>query len=73
VSALHGSNDRVVQIAAAAEEQGTVSEEMNQNVSNIHNSANEISGAASHLAEQSQLLADSARELDSKLDRFEVV
>lgn len=72
VSALHGSNDRVVQIAAAAEEQGTVSEEMNQNVSNIHNSANEVSGAASHLAEQSQLLADSARELDRQLDHFEV-
>jgi methyl-accepting chemotaxis protein len=72
VAALYQSNDRVVQIAAAAEQQGTVSEEMNQNVSNIHNSANEVSGAATHLAEQSQLLADSARELDSKLDHFEV-
>lgn len=72
VEALYQSNDRVAQIAAAAEEQGTVSEDMNHNVSSIHLSANEINQAAQQLAEQSQSLAEAAGELDSQLEHFKV-
>ncbi|UTV28397.1 methyl-accepting chemotaxis protein [Photobacterium atrarenae] len=72
VEELYQSNDRVAQIAAAAEQQGTVSEDINRNVSSIHLSANEVNAAAQHLADQSQSLAEASEELAHKLQHFKV-
>ncbi|GGI69774.1 methyl-accepting chemotaxis protein [Shewanella gelidii] len=69
---LNLSNDMVAQIAAAAEQQGAVSDEVNSNVSSINLSANEVSQAAESLAYQSQSLAESAQELSEQLRYFKV-
>ncbi|MFC1503479.1 methyl-accepting chemotaxis protein [Pseudomonadota bacterium] len=72
VDELYQSNDRVAQIAAAAEQQGTVSEDINRNVSSIDLSANEVNAAAQHLANHSQTLAVTAEELQRQLQQFKV-
>jgi len=69
---LNLSNDMVAQIAAAAEQQGTVSDEVNINVSSINLSANEVSQSADNLAHQSQSLSEMAQELDEQLKYFDV-
>ena len=69
---LNVSNDMVAQIAAAAEEQGAVSDEVNANVSSINLSANEVSQAAESLAYQSQDLAETSQELHQQLQYFKV-
>ncbi|MGC9421821.1 methyl-accepting chemotaxis protein [Vibrio sp.] len=72
VAELTRANDRVTQIAAAAEQQDTVAEEMNHNVSHINLSADQISQSAQDLALQSQQLADSSNQLDQQLQHFNV-
>lgn len=72
LSGLNVSNDMVAQIAAAAEEQGAVSDEVNANVSSINLSANEVSQAAESLAHQSQDLAETSQELNQQLQYFKV-
>ncbi|GAB3527514.1 methyl-accepting chemotaxis protein [Photobacterium alginatilyticum] len=72
LDALYQSTDRVAQIAAAADQQGTVSEDINGNVSSIHLSANEVNAAAQHLASQSQALAEASEELAHQLQHFKV-
>ena len=72
VSDLNLANDMVAQIAAAAEEQGVVSDEMNKNVSGINLSADEVSAAAMGFAEQSQILVGMAEQLSQQLKYFKV-
>ncbi len=72
LNGLNTSNDMVAQIAAAAEEQGAVSDEVNANVNSINLSANEVSQAAESLAHQSQALAETSQELHHQLQYFKV-
>jgi len=72
VLGLKDANDRVIQIASAAEQQGAVSDEVNHNVSSVNLSIREISSAASHLAEQSQTLAEVSTTLNHHLSYFKV-
>lgn len=72
VEGIGKANDRVTQIAAAAEEQGVVAEEVNKNVTSINTSANEVSDTSERLADDSQLLANTSKELKELLEYFTV-
>ncbi|MBV1841625.1 methyl-accepting chemotaxis protein [Photobacterium ganghwense] len=72
VEELYQSNEQVAQIAAAAEQQEIVSEDINRNVSSIHLSANEVNAAAQHLAKESQSLAETSDDLAHQLQHFKV-
>lgn len=72
VSSLNGANDMVAQIAASAEQQGIVSNEMSENVSTIHLSAREINQASVHMAYQTQEMASAAEELKQLLTYFKL-
>ena len=60
------------QIAEAARQQGEVSEEINRNVVNISQVAEETSGSTSQLANASQELARLAADLQGLVGRFKV-
>ena len=70
VEQLGLANDMVTQIASSAEEQGAVSNEMNENVTSISTSANDVSELAIHLAEQSQVLVDTCTALRQHIQYF---
>ncbi|GMQ49044.1 methyl-accepting chemotaxis protein [Vibrio sp. 10N] len=70
VDDLNGANDMVAQIAAAAEQQSMVSNEMSENVTTIHLSAREINQASNQLASQTQEMAVAAEELKQQLTYF---
>jgi len=72
VNEMQKANDMVAQIAAASEQQSTVATEMNQNVSSVHLSANEILQASQSLATDSQEMAHSAEHLSEQLKYFKV-
>lgn len=72
VEELMTSSDRVSQIAAASEQQGTVAQEVNHNVSSIHLSANEVKHASQMLAEESQSMAEASEVLKDQLRYFKV-
>jgi len=72
VKELVSSNDMVAQIAAASEQQGLVAQEMNQNVSSIHLSANEVKQASQLLAQESQSMAEASEVLKDQLRYFKV-
>ena len=72
VEQLSLANDMVTQIASSAEEQGAVSNEINENVTIINTSANEMSAAATSLAEQSQILVNTSSDLNEHLRYFKV-
>ncbi|AXN34258.1 methyl-accepting chemotaxis protein [Vibrio coralliilyticus] len=72
VSEMQNANDMVAQIAAASEQQSTVATEMNENVSGIHLAANEVLQASHSLAEDSQLMANTAEHLTDQLKYFKV-
>lgn len=72
VEELVVSNDMVAQIAAASEQQGLVAQEMNQNVSSIHLSANEVKQASQLLAQESQSMAEASEVLKDQLRYFKV-
>lgn len=72
VNEMQKANDMVAQIAAASEQQSTVATEMNQNVSSVHLSANEILQASQSLAIDSQEMAHSAEHLSEQLKYFKV-
>ncbi len=72
VEELMTSSDRVSQIAAASEQQGTVAQEVNHNVSSIHLSANEVKQASQMLAEESQSMAEASEVLKDQLRYFKV-
>ncbi|WP_413111224.1 methyl-accepting chemotaxis protein [Thaumasiovibrio sp. DFM-14] len=66
------ASDMVAHIATAAEEQGMVATDVNRSVGNIRQSANEVSDAAHHLAEQSKNLAFTAEELGNQIQLFKI-
>ncbi|MGL6312465.1 methyl-accepting chemotaxis protein [Vibrio sp. WXL103] len=70
--ALGQANSMVAQIAAAAEQQGTVANEMSENVSTIHLSAGEINQATNHLASQTQEMVSLAEDLKQQLSYFKL-
>ncbi|ANW26991.1 chemotaxis protein [Vibrio coralliilyticus] len=72
VAEMQNANDMVAQIAAASEQQSTVATEMNENVSGIHLAANEVLQASHSLAEDSQLMANTAEHLTDQLKYFKV-
>ncbi|UIP29093.1 methyl-accepting chemotaxis protein [Photobacterium sp. TLY01] len=72
VSDLNQTTDRVVLIAAAAEQQGIVANEMNENVSSIHLSANAMKESSMNLAEESQAMAQASELLNQHLAYFKV-
>ncbi|MGR5168622.1 methyl-accepting chemotaxis protein [Vibrio astriarenae] len=73
MSQMDHANSMVAQIAAAAEQQGGVANEMSENVSTIHLSAAEISHATEHLAKQTQEMVSVAEELKQQLTYFKIV
>ncbi|KDM92295.1 methyl-accepting chemotaxis protein [Photobacterium galatheae] len=72
VADLNETTDRVVLIAAAAEQQGIVANEMNENVSSIHLSANAMKEASMNLAQESQAMAEASEVLNQHLAYFKV-
>ncbi|NVD06337.1 methyl-accepting chemotaxis protein [Vibrio sp. JPW-9-11-11] len=72
VDEMQNANDMIAQIAAASEQQSTVASEMNQNVTGIHLAANEVLQASQSLAEDSQLMANTAEHLTDQLKYFKV-
>ncbi len=69
---MQNANDMVAQIAAASEQQSAVASEMNQNVTSIHLSANEVLQASQSLAKESQEMANTAEHLSAQLQYFKV-
>ncbi len=63
-------NDMNTQIAAAAEQQSKVSEEINRNVVNISQVANETASHVSQVAGQSEELGHLALTLNQDVERF---
>lgn len=72
VSHIQHVSDKAMQIATAAEEQSSVAEDMNRNVTGINDSAVEMSHAANYLAQESESLADLSHQLDQTLARFKI-
>lgn len=69
VTAINNMN---LQIAAASEEQSRVAEEVNQNISRIHDTTMASSAGASQVAASSDVLAKLADELTRKVSFFRV-
>ena len=65
-------NDMNMQIAAAAEEQSAVTEEINRNISNITMQAEETSQASTQTADTGQELAMLASDLNNRIHHFKV-
>ena len=66
------ANDMLMQVATAAEQQGTVTEEVNNTVNLIHTATDDINRAAQHLASESQSLSEAAATLGDQLKQFKV-
>ncbi|MDP3977725.1 MAG: methyl-accepting chemotaxis protein [Pseudomonas sp.] len=65
-------NDMNAQIASAAEEQSAVAEEVNQNISRIHNATLETSTGSAQVASSSRELATLANRLSDKVSFFKL-
>lgn len=65
-------NDMNTHIASAAEEQSSVSEEINRNVVNISQVANETASNVSQVVEQSSELGNLASSLRSEVEQFKI-
>jgi len=63
-------SDMIIQIASASEQQGAVASEINQNVVNISQVADENAGASDKLASSSDNLAQLATELQQQVAHF---
>lgn len=72
VEELNKASSMVVQIAAAAEQQGVVSNDMSENVSTIHLSASQISESSELLASQTQEMVTAAKDLKKQLTFFKL-
>ncbi|WP_151703553.1 methyl-accepting chemotaxis protein [Nitrincola alkalilacustris] len=66
-------NDMNAQIATAAEQQSSVAEEINRNVSNITQAIDETATAASQVTSASQELAELSASLQRSVQQFKVV
>ncbi|PSU30512.1 methyl-accepting chemotaxis protein [Photobacterium lutimaris] len=66
------ANDMIMQVATAAEQQGTVTEEVNNTVTLIYTATEDISKAAQHLASESHSLTEAAATLGDQLKKFKV-
>ena len=71
-SAINTINDMNTQIASAAEQQGAVAQEIDRNVTSIHQVANETSEGAVRTASASDNLARLAIELQEMVGHFKV-
>ncbi|HEY9199956.1 MAG TPA: methyl-accepting chemotaxis protein [Gammaproteobacteria bacterium] len=71
-SAVRTITDMNVQIASAAEEQAAVTEELNSNITQIQNLANQSEDGSRQTADASQDLARLASELQMGLGQFKV-
>ena len=65
-------NDMNTQIAGAAEEQSKVAEEINRNVVNISQVADETANNVSQVADQSSELGNLAHALTTEVERFKI-
>lgn len=65
-------NDMNFQIATAAEQQSSVAEEMNQNLTNVRELVEASVTVVSELLETSEIMQNNAEELDSKITVFKV-
>jgi len=65
-------NDMNTQIASASEQQSAVAEEVNQNISRIHNATLETSAGSEQVAASSHELATLANRLTDKVSFFKV-
>ncbi len=65
-------NDLNVQIASAAEEQSSVAEEINRNINNVSDIAQQTSTASGQSAATSEELARLASDLQQLIGRFRV-
>lgn len=70
VGAIGSINDMTSQIAAAAEQQSSVSEDISQRVVSINDTATELSEGAGEVNRESGKLFELVKELESKLNRF---
>ncbi|MCH8536474.1 MAG: methyl-accepting chemotaxis protein [Alkalimonas sp.] len=70
IDATHRISDAATQIASAAEEQSVVSEDISKNVVEISSAVTSLSEAATDAAEQSQLIATIAQDIDAQIGRF---
>ncbi|MCV6589057.1 MAG: methyl-accepting chemotaxis protein [Marinobacterium sp.] len=70
VAAIGQINDMTSQIATAAEEQSSVSEDISRSVVTINDTASQLSEGASDVNQQSGRLFDLIKQLESKLNRF---
>ncbi len=68
--AVSSITDMNVQIASAAEEQSSVAEEMNRNIVSISNVANETAQGADETAQEGEVLAGQAVELQGLVQQF---
>jgi methyl-accepting chemotaxis protein len=71
-SAVGAISDMNAQIASAAEEQGAVAEEINRNIANIRQIANQTASGAEQTATASAELAKLAVHLQTHVGRFKV-
>ena len=70
VEAIGSINDMTSQIATAADEQSSVSEDISRSVVTINDTANELSHGAGEVNSQSSQLFDLIKQLEGKLNRF---
>lgn len=71
-ASINGMSDMNTQIASAAEEQGTVADDINRNIGGINNMAREISTALKNLAESEAGLVEMERTLNEQVGRFKI-
>ncbi|PVV27880.1 MAG: hypothetical protein B6D79_00115, partial [gamma proteobacterium symbiont of Ctena orbiculata] len=70
--AVEKINEMSTQIASAAEEQGSVAEEINRNIVKINDMSTQTADGAGETAEASQNLAHMATELQGLVARFTI-
>ena len=71
-SSISKITDMNTQIATAAEEQSSVSEEINTNIVNIHNAAEQTATSAKTTSSESERLAEMASRLDELVGQFKI-
>ena len=69
-AAVSNINDMSTQIASAAEQQSSTTEEINRNIVNISSMANETSSGAQQTVTSSEDLADLGGKLQGLVGRF---